>query len=112
MMILIALICFLHLKAIILLVVRGESARSVTVASITIAGGPISLVITTFTLEQGTSPIPREYSNADLLALKSALAACFLTVWHPDHIRRLLRSAADGCRADVTCDLNIQFANA
>ncbi|MCX7031833.1 MAG: proton-conducting transporter membrane subunit [Spirochaetes bacterium] len=77
--ILVALICFPLLAAIILLAVRGEAARSVIVivASIAIAGGAISLVVTHFPLERGAFPIPSEYSNAGLLALELALAACF-----------------------------------
>jgi ech hydrogenase subunit A len=77
--VLVALICVPLLVAVILLAVRGETARSVIViaASIAIAGGAVSLVVTHFPLERGVFPIPADYAKWGLLALELALAACF-----------------------------------
>jgi ech hydrogenase subunit A len=79
MVVLVALIGVPLLVAVVLLAVRGETARSVIViaASIAIAGGAISLVITHFPREGAMFPIPREYAGAAVLALELGLAACF-----------------------------------
>jgi ech hydrogenase subunit A len=77
--VLVALIGVPLLVALVLLAVRGETARSVIViaAAIAIAGGTVSLVITHFPIEGAAFPIPSEYARVGILALELALAAFF-----------------------------------
>jgi len=77
--VLVALITVPLVVAIVLLVVRGERARAaiVVAASIAVAAGSVSLVVTHFPLEHEVFSIATEHAGWGLLAAELALAACF-----------------------------------